>query len=279
MKISVLGCGWLGLPLAKELLRKDHVVKGSTTSHEKLRNLSSEGIEAFLLLISTEGIQGDIVSFLQGSECLVLNIPPGLRRNPDGNFTGKMQKLIREIEDAEVKRLIFVSSTTVYRDTPEIPIYTEHDKPNGTSEAAEQLLEVEELLLNNDYFEAVILRFGGLFGPGRHPSKYLSGRKNTSNPEAPVNLIHQRDCINVILNIIESGKSGRVFNAVFPEHPMKKNYYPEICTMRGIPPPEFRENAVSEGKIINSINMKELSLRFVKDLYSEEEPMASETGE
>ena len=35
-KISILGCGWLGLPLAKSLLAKGYKIKGSTTSESKL---------------------------------------------------------------------------------------------------------------------------------------------------------------------------------------------------------------------------------------------------
>ena len=35
-KIALIGCGWLGLPLAKSLLKKGYQVAGSTTSVEKL---------------------------------------------------------------------------------------------------------------------------------------------------------------------------------------------------------------------------------------------------
>ena len=38
-RISILGCGWLGLPLAKELLDRSFEVKGSTTSSNKLDQL------------------------------------------------------------------------------------------------------------------------------------------------------------------------------------------------------------------------------------------------
>jgi len=34
-QISILGCGWLGLPLAKAILENEFSVKGSTTSREK----------------------------------------------------------------------------------------------------------------------------------------------------------------------------------------------------------------------------------------------------
>ena len=43
-KISILGCGWLGLPLAKSLLKKKHELKTSTTSPEKMEKLENLGL-------------------------------------------------------------------------------------------------------------------------------------------------------------------------------------------------------------------------------------------
>ena len=46
-QISILGCGWLGLPLAKALLENSFLVNGSTTSIEKLSVLENSGIQGF----------------------------------------------------------------------------------------------------------------------------------------------------------------------------------------------------------------------------------------
>ena len=58
--ISLLGCGWLGLPLAKALLTNDFYVKGSTTSEEKLSTLKSFGIDPFLIALDSKSINGHI---------------------------------------------------------------------------------------------------------------------------------------------------------------------------------------------------------------------------
>ena len=44
-KIGILGCGWFGFALAKALLAKDYLVKGTTTSEDKLATLKKAGIE------------------------------------------------------------------------------------------------------------------------------------------------------------------------------------------------------------------------------------------
>ena len=49
VKIAVIGCGWLGLPLAKKLVSKNFRVKGSTTSKQKISVLRNEKIEPFLI--------------------------------------------------------------------------------------------------------------------------------------------------------------------------------------------------------------------------------------
>jgi nucleoside-diphosphate-sugar epimerase len=58
-------------------------------------------------------------------------------------------------------------------------------------------------LQGNSRFKTTILRFGGLIGEDRNPIRFLAGRENLENPDAPINLIHQTDCIGIILRIIE----------------------------------------------------------------------------
>ena len=62
-KISILGCGWLGLPLAKALIGNGFSVKGSTTSYEKISGLEQGGITTFL--IPDFSINGRIFSILE----------------------------------------------------------------------------------------------------------------------------------------------------------------------------------------------------------------------
>ena len=47
--ISIIGCGWLGLPTAQYLLQQGYPVKGSTTTPSKLSILEEKGITPHLL--------------------------------------------------------------------------------------------------------------------------------------------------------------------------------------------------------------------------------------
>jgi 3-hydroxyisobutyrate dehydrogenase-like beta-hydroxyacid dehydrogenase len=69
-KLAIIGCGWLGIPLAKSLVRNGYLVNGSTTSFEKLIVLETEKINAFQIALSANEVIGDIEAFLNNVEIL-----------------------------------------------------------------------------------------------------------------------------------------------------------------------------------------------------------------
>lgn len=262
MNISILGTGWLGLPLAKKLAEK-HTVKGSVTRQEKMQQLRDASITPYQIKVFTEGVQGDLTSFLAYSEILIIDIPPGLRGDPEADFVGKIGRIMDYIEKSPIEKVIFVSSTSVYKDEEDFPEYTEENEANGTSEAAKQLISSEEMLLNNEHFQTTVIRFGGLIGPGRHPVKYLTNKTGIKNPKAPVNLIQQEDCIEIIIQIIQKETWNKVFNAAFPQHPSKEDYYTKTAKEMNLNLPEFNQQGISKGKKISSVNLgEELGYEF-----------------
>ncbi|MGB8374406.1 MAG: SDR family NAD(P)-dependent oxidoreductase [Salegentibacter sp.] len=268
MNIAILGCGWLGWPLGQSLVEKGHYVKGSTTTNNKMQKLREQQVTPYLMKVYAEGIQGDITSFLSEMEVLVINIPPGLRSNPEANFVGKIGRLIPYLEKSSVERVIFVSSTSVYADAEDFPVYTEEDSANGSSETAKQLIASEKTLAENKDFKTDILRFGGLIGPGRHPVNYLTHKSGIRNPKAPVNLIHLDDCIAIIEKIAEKEGPGEIFNAAYPKHPSKEEYYTHMAKERNLAVPEFDQNQPSLGKIISAEKVqKVLDFEFQKEIW------------
>ena len=268
MKISILGCGWLGLELGKNLVKLRHDVKGSVTKHEKLNELRAAGIVPYSIKTFESGIQGDIRNFLSGSQFLIIDIPPGLRKNPDLDFVQKVKNLLPHIDRANIKRVLFVSSTSVYADTPDFKTYSEKDKTSEQDNTARQLAAAEMVFLDHPKIDASVLRFGGLYGPERHPVNVLSGREHIKNANAPVNLVHRDDCIQAILKLINLQKDNQVWNLVTPEHPSKEKYYTKIAKLRNLELPEFEENSDSTGKKISSEKIqKELKFQFKKGIW------------
>ena len=186
---------------------------------------------------------------------------PGLRKIKEtfveNTFVNKIKTLLPFIENSTIKKVIFISSTSVYGDDITIPTVTEESVLQPDTESGKQLVEVENLFQNSTKFQTTIIRFGGLVGEDRNAVKMLSGKTNILNPEAPVNLIDQVDCIKIICAIICSQNNSckvwnETFNAVAPNHPTKKIYYTQKAIDLNLPKPEFIANQPSNGKIVSS---------------------------
>lgn len=271
-QISILGCGWLGLPLAKKLIEKNFSIKGSTTSEEKLIVLEENKIQPYLIALHEDKIIGDTTDFLNKSEVLIVDIPPKLRGSQAENFVSKIENLIIAIEKSTIKKVLFVSSTSVYGDTSPIIELNEESTLNPDSEGGKQLVEVEQLLQSNKNFESTILRFGGLIGEDRHPIKFLAGRENVANPEAPINFIQQEDCIGIIEELLNQVQNdnwnwNETFNAVATKHPTRADYYHKKALEMNLKVPTFVKDSKSKGKIISSQKLQKiLGYSFQKEI-------------
>jgi nucleoside-diphosphate-sugar epimerase len=256
-EISLLGCGWLGLPLAQKLIEKKFSVKGSTTSESKMDLLQHSGIKPYLIVLGPDKIDGDIAEFLS-SDILIIDIPPKTSQN---SFSAKIRTLLPAIENSPIKKILFVSSISVYGEA--IGIVDERTVANPDAENGRQLIEAENLLRGTQSFSTTIVRFGGLIGDDRHPVKYLSGKQN-NNGDARVNLIHLEDCIKIIFKIIAQKKWGKTYNAVSPFHPTRREYYQKKATELNLPLPIFTDGG-DDGKIIRAEKViVELRYQFEK---------------
>lgn len=255
MQISILGCGWLGMPLAQALIGKGFSVNGSTTSPVKTLQLNNAGINPFLITLTANGIEGDIANFLCRSEILIIDIPPKLRGGNSESFIDKIKTLIPHIEAAGIAKVMFASSTAVYAD--DNTLVTEETPAKPETESGRQLLEAENLLADAN-FKTTILRFGGLVGEDRQPVKYLAGKENLENPDGPVNLIHQKDCIGIMLKVIETNTWGEIFNAVSSYHPTREEHYTKQALAMGLPAPKFSHEKPSNGKTVSASKVVDL---------------------
>lgn len=257
IKIGILGCGWLGLPLAKSLIEGQHTVYGTTTSDSKIKDLEKATITPFIIDLSENGIIGDINSFLAELELLIINVPPKLRSGPMESYIKKMHHLYHKIKNTTLDRIIFISSTSVYGDVA--GQVTEDSPTRPKTESGRQLLAAENIFLNDVLLHTTIIRFGGLIGPSRHPVTYLAGKTNLNNGNDPVNLIHLNDCIGIIKIAINGKWKNKVVNGVYPHHPTKETYYTSEAIKRGLLPPSYTQDSEKIGN--KSIESKYLNVK------------------
>ena len=247
--ISILGCGWLGFPLALTLTKKGCSIKGSITSEIKVEKLKSNGVQPFIIDLSNR--ENEFEKFLN-SEVLIIAIP--------SKSIADFKNLISHIEKSKIKTILFISSTSVYPNSNSIVTENSLIKKNPLS-------EIELLFKTNTNFKSTILRFGGLIGYDRKPGNFFKNGKAINYPDAFVNLIHRDDCIQIIKEIIAKNIWDKTLNACADTHPKKRDFYAKEFKKEGRNNPTFNELASNEYKIINSDQLK--SILNYNFLYSD----------
>lgn len=245
--VSVLGCGWLGMPLAIFLLDDGYSVKGSTTTEKKLSLLEINNIDPYLL---------DVTSFEEFDDFLDSDILIIAITSKD---IDSFESLISQIENSSIQKVIFISSTSVYGRRNKV--MTEEDEVLQTP-----LSEIENLFKENTFFETTILRFAGLFGDERHPSNWFKNERKIPQPRGFVNMIHKEDCIEIIHQIIDQDCWNETFNACSNHHPTRREFYTIAKLSNNFEVPEFEDNDVYKWKIISSNKVqKVLDYTFIHD--------------
>ncbi len=252
-RVSILGCGWLGLPLAELLVSSGYEVYGSTTTPEKQEILSQKNIKPFLINLSSNPEGSALTEFLS-TDCLVISFPPRLRAGGEALYLPQIEKLAAALESSSVKLVLFISSTSVYRDVN--GVLKESDNSEVIIEES-PLYQAEKLLQSSTSFSTIVLRFAGLVGANRHPGRFLAGKTEVPHPDSPVNLIHLDDCLQLCFKLIQKPDyKNEVYNAVSDNHPSKQEFYTAAAKALGLTPPQFAASKEKQFKIISNEKIK-----------------------
>jgi len=262
MKISILGCGWLGFPLAYLLAKDGWEVLGSVTNPDKFATLVKAGIQPFEIrftpLLSTPIHQ----QFWQ-TDCLVVNIPPSRFSDGTQDFhVRQVQTILALAKQFQVPTLLYVSSTSVYPENNNVVNEETLITAENTTHYA--IWQAENMIQEAYPNTSTIIRMGGLMGKNRIPGKYFAGKK-VENSLAPVNYIHQDDAVEILRNILQKQVWGEIFNAVAPLHPMRKDVFIKNCTEMNLPLPEIASyQQTSHFKVVQSDKIQQkIGYRFI----------------
>lgn len=243
-KIGILGAGWLGKAFGQHLQEKGVEVLLSTASTDRLENLKAAGLSAVQVSISPEKVIGAIDQLLD-VDTLMINIPP-YRKDLTVEQFAALRPLIQA---SRVKQVLFISSTSVYEAHNTWVEETSSRKishPLYKSEAAWQAFEV---------VQTTIVRLAGLVGAERHPGRFFKKTGHIKSAQAPINLIHRADCLQILTAILEQDVWGEVFNACSDTHPTKGDFYPVAARSLGLLPPTLGTEEIAY-KLVDNQKMK-----------------------
>jgi len=216
-KVLILGCGYVGSALARELKDKGFGVIAVTRNEERLRLLKGSGVEARQARVDSEdwhgiadtdvdlvvncvssaggGLEGYRQSYLEGNRSL----GKWMRRR---NFSGKA---------------IYTSSVSVYPNSGGGWLLEADAAPDN--ERGEVIFESERIFMDTEASARLaVLRLGGIYGPGRTIFAQRIAEVQGSLPgwgDYFLNLARVEDIVSAIIELgLESVDLEGIFNVV-----------------------------------------------------------------
>ncbi len=140
-------------------------------------------------------------------------------------------------------RFLYVSSTSVYGQT-DGAVVDESSATEPLEENGRIVLDAERTL-REVRPDATILRFAGIYGPGRLLRKQplLKGEPYVGDADKWLNLIHVADGVQAVLAAERSARPGGTFN-IADDHPVSRGaFYTELARRLGAPEARFEPAA------------------------------------
>lgn len=247
MSVSIIGCGWLGQVLAKRLMANEIDIIASYQSKKTYDKLSELAIPAAKLIlplsndvvsaVSLDNIASVDVKLFQ-QQVLIIAIPPQLKKGR-ADYPLKIAQLIHLAEVGSVQHIVLLNTTAIYNglhgQVDETCTLDLNAEKVGSLVAAEQAAKKFTKRLT-------VLRLAGLVGPNRHPGKFLQAKRVFENPNAPVNLVHQIDVVNIIEKLVavdHANVEQNIYNVVSNTDCNRQQYYQVAAASLNLPVPKF----------------------------------------
>ena len=252
--IAILGCGYVGSPLADYWQARGHFVTGTTTSRERLASLS-QLVSRVVLMKGSDA--SAVQSLVQGQDTVVVSVAPTGSQVADEatyetTYLATARNLVKALNQADrVKQIIYLSSCSVYGDRR--GEWVDETTPVAPSERRSQVLaQAEQILLQGakENQRVCILRLGGIYGPGRELVRMFGGLAGMTLPgkgDRFINWIHRDDIVGAIefarLNELEG-----IYNLVEDSQLTVKEQVERVCFRYGLPPVHWDSDQPSRGR-------------------------------
>ena len=221
MRVLIVGCGYVGLPLGVELVKLGHEVFGLRRSSAGDAEIAAAGLKPLVADIT----RPEDLSKLPGPFDWVVNTVSSSKGGEEEYRQVYLQgtrNLIEWLAPTPLKKFVYTSSTSVYGQA-DGSVVKESSPTEPSSATSRLLVETEKLLLDAAQagkFPPVILRVAGIYGPERGHLflQYLRDEARIGGKgERILNMIHRDDLVSVILAALKSGRAGEIYNAVDDE--------------------------------------------------------------
>jgi nucleoside-diphosphate-sugar epimerase len=288
----ILGCGYVGLRVARQWRDAGCDVHVVTRSDARATQLAAEGLRPLVGDVTL----GDRFPELPPCETMLYAI--GFDRQAGKSMDTVYVEGLRTTLDhlnTPPGRIIYLSSTGVYGEAPppswgenpptELDLHPWMDESSPcqpTREGGVVCLQAENVLRSHPWADrTTILRLAGIYGPGRIPRReQILSREGLAVPtEGYLNLIHVEDAVRVILAAERSEIAAGNLYVVADGHPVPRiEYYAELARCFGAPPPVLttpppddpaRQRSACSKRLRNTKMLRELAVELAYPSYRE----------
>lgn len=252
-KIIIFGCGYVGREVAARAVQAGHEVWIHSRNADSLAAVKQVPLQQHIVAdLHSDGWHGK----LSGDWDLAINLVSSAGGGLDGYRTSYIEgnrSIRRWAAGRGVNRFIYSSATSVYPQSDGGWV-TEEDVPemNNLSANGCILREAEcEILESPAFDESIILRLGGIYGPGRHLylNSLLDERSELpGDGKAYLNLIYLQDIGDAIMRLIEhpAPLGDRIFNLVDDEPAPKQAIVDWLAARIGKPSLRFNPDLAGQ---------------------------------
>lgn len=267
MRVVIIGCGYIGLPLGAELVKQGHQVVGIGRDIESRTEVQETGIHA----INADVTDADSLKGIAPPFDWVVNCVSSSHGGPDDYRNVYLQgtkNLIHWLAGNPPLKFLYTSSTGVYGQDDGSVVKEDHETAPAT-ETGTILAETEQLLFKaarDLKFPSIILRVAGIYGPSRNYQlrSFLDGRARIEGDGLRhLNMIHRDDVIGAIIAALNDGLPGEVYNAVDDEPVGQVHFLRWLSETLGMDmPPRATSEEIAKKK--RGITDKKVSNRRLK---------------
>jgi nucleoside-diphosphate-sugar epimerase len=196
---------------------------------------------------------------LAGCRALVIAVAPGPNADRRALYVEGTARLLARTP-ASVQRVVTIGSTSAL---PDVDGWVFEDHPTWPDDDRGRVQREAEAIALEHSAPTIVLRLGGLYGPGRELGRIYRRRADDPLPGhgwSPTNLVHLDDAVQATLAALAApARTTGVIHVVDHDHVPRRRMYEVLAQRAGVEPPRFSEpipaDGVPRGKRVSNARM------------------------